>query len=94
MTSFGIGATPQPELIRLLLARGDSVTRRAEAVASMGAERLSAPAVGGGWSYALMQPRRLPAPRFIRVNFGDACALMVVHAERHLGQIERALSAT
>jgi hypothetical protein len=37
-------------------------------------------------------PFRSPVTRLIRMNLGDAFSVLVVHAERHLGQVDRILA--
>jgi hypothetical protein len=41
------------------------------------------------------QQLRMPSPlaRWVKLNFGDACYVMLRHGERHAGQIERTLAS-
>jgi uncharacterized damage-inducible protein DinB len=73
------GPSPRPRVL-------DEFVQRQEDVG-----RLIAEAGGIDWKRARMSSPVMP---LLRMNLGDALTLLVVHAERHAGQIERVLEQT
>ena len=76
--SYKPGPAPRPRVLEEFLGR------QAEA------GRLIAEAGGMDWGRVRM---RSPVAPILKMNLGDALTILVVHAERHAGQIERVLKA-
>ena len=76
--SYKPGPTPRPRVL-------DEFVQRQEDVG-----RLITESAGLDWREAKM---RSPVAPILRMNLGDALTILVTHAERHAGQIERVRSA-
>jgi uncharacterized damage-inducible protein DinB len=77
--SYKPGASPRPRVLAEFLARQEEVGR------------LIAEARTMDWQRVRMRSPVLP---IVRMNLGDALTILVVHAERHAGQIERVKAST
>lgn len=77
--SYTPGPSPRPRVLEEFLQRQEDVGR------------LVTESAGIDWRRARM---RSPVARILRMNLGDALTILVTHAERHAGQIERVLKAT
>jgi len=76
--SYKPGPAPRPRVLEEFLRRQEE------------AGRLITDAGGMDWGRVRM---RSPVAPILRMNLGDALTILVVHAERHAGQIERVLKA-
>ncbi len=68
------GPEPRPDVIRAFLERQDTLTKLIRASAAL------------DWSKVFTTS---PVRSFIRLNLGDCFTVMIVHAERHVRQIQR-----
>ena len=77
------GPTPRNGVVEDFLARDTRMMQRMDAAASLDwrALRIGSPALP-------------PLPRPLKLNLGDVFNIHVIHVQRHLGQIERAIAAT
>jgi uncharacterized damage-inducible protein DinB len=76
--SYKPGPSPRPRVLEEFLERQEEIGR------------LITDSAGIDWSRVKM---RSPVVPILRMNLGDALTILVTHAERHAGQIERALGA-
>jgi uncharacterized damage-inducible protein DinB len=72
------GPSPRPHVLEEFLRRQQDVSR------------LISESVGLNWRRVKM---RSPVAPILRMNLGDGLTILVTHAERHAGQIERVLGA-
>lgn len=72
------GPAPRPNVVADYLRRQEELTRLLDGSASL------------DWKRVRM---RSPVSALVRLNLGDAYTVLVVHAARHTGQIERLLRA-
>lgn len=76
--SYKPGPSPRPRVLEEFLKRQEDVGR------------LITESAGLDWRRLRM---RSPVAPILRMNLGDALTILVTHAERHAGQIERVLGA-
>jgi uncharacterized damage-inducible protein DinB len=76
--SYKPGPSPRPRVLEEFLRRQEHVGR------------LVTESAGLDWRRVKM---RSPVAPILRMNLGDALTILVTHAERHAGQIERVLGA-
>ncbi len=76
--SYKPGPSPRPRVLEEFLQRQEEVGRLITDSAALDWRRLR---------------MRSPVAPILRMNLGDALTILVTHAERHAGQIERALAA-
>lgn len=76
--SYKPGPSPRPRVLEEFLQRQEHVGR------------LITESAGLDWRRVKM---RSPVAPILRMNLGDALTILVTHAERHAGQIERVLGA-
>ncbi|HJR66651.1 MAG TPA: DinB family protein [Gemmatimonadaceae bacterium] len=76
--SYKPGRSPRPRVLEEFLQRQEHVGR------------LITESAGLDWRRVKM---RSPVAPILRMNLGDALTILVTHAERHAGQIERVLGA-
>jgi DinB superfamily len=77
--SYKPGPSPRSQVLEEFIQRQETVGR------------LIAQAGGMDWQHVSM---RSPVMPLLRMNLGDALTILVVHAERHAGQIERVKEKT
>ncbi len=68
------GPEPRPDVVRAFLERQDTLTKLIRASAAL------------AWRRVLTTS---PARSFVRLNLGDCFTIMIVHAERHVRQLQR-----